>query len=41
MQDHALLERGTHGPVKTILKVESPSELHDVGEQVAVERRVI
>src|SRR6478735_7831961 len=41
VQDGALLERGPHGPVQPVLEVEDAVVLHDVGEQVAVERRVL
>lgn len=41
MDDHALLEGGSDCPVEAILEVEVAPVLHDMREQVAVERRII
>ena len=41
VQDAPLLEGGTEGPVQAVLEVELAAPLHDVGEQVAVERGVL
>ena len=41
VQDVALLEGSTQGPVQAVLQVVLALPLHDVGEQVAVERRVL
>jgi hypothetical protein len=41
VEDPALLERGAEGAVQPVLQVEVALPLHDVGEQVAVERGVL
>ncbi|CAM5298676.1 hypothetical protein SBADM41S_02433 [Streptomyces badius] len=41
VQDLALLERGADRPVQTVLQVEVALPLHDVREQVPVERGVL
>jgi hypothetical protein len=37
----SLLERGTHRPVQAVLQVEIALPLHDVREEITVERRVL
>jgi len=41
MQHVALLERGAQRPVQSVLQVEVAAPLHDVREEVAVERGVL
>src|SRR5690606_29899987 len=41
VQERALLERGPHRAVQTVLEVHRPLPPHDVREQVAVEGRVV
>ena len=41
MDHHALLKGGANGPVQAVLEVELAVELHDVSEEIAVERRVV
>src|SRR5689334_8151408 len=41
VHDMALLECGPEGPVQAVLEVEVVAPLHDVGEQVAEEGRVL
>lgn len=41
MEHWALLQCGPHSSMESILKVHHILELHDVSEQVAIERRIL